>query len=188
MSREKASFNSSTAWIYGRQDGQLSNNDFSSAFNIDLLKDKHKVYYWGLASFVSSYSLRIRHQLQAGGGIGWNVINRPAAEVVISNGLLYETSRIKKTDETEESYQTVRNSLRIKHKWIINGLITFEGAHFWQPSLKKWDDYIIRSQTAIGIKLRKWLSLTGMVTYNRVARTDRENLLLNFGLVAENYF
>ncbi len=188
MNKKVMTFNSTSSWIYGRQNSVLSNNDFSSAFNADVLKNQRKIYYWGLASFLSSYSLKIKHQFQVGGGIGWNIVNKKELEVVASNGIMYETSKLTNTLKETESYQTVRNSFRLKHKWIINNIVTIEGMHFWQPSFERFDDYIVRSNAAVSVKLRRWLSLTSALTYNYISRTERENLLINFGLVAESFF
>jgi hypothetical protein len=188
VNKEKFSLNSSNAWIYGRQGSRLTNNDFTTALNLDYLKDKQRLYYWALATFTSSYSLKIDYQFQAGGGIGYNFINKEAAELVISDGLLYETSDLKLVTGEQDIYQTVRNSLRIKYRWDVNKLVVLEGMHFWQPSLQRFDDYIIRSVSSLSVKLRSWLSLTAAVTYNKLSRTDRENLLVNFGLTAEKFF
>ncbi|WP_315816647.1 DUF481 domain-containing protein [Paraflavitalea speifideaquila] len=188
VNKEKLTINSSNTWIYGRQGSRLTNNDFSTALNMDYLKNNQRLYYWGLITFTSSYSLKINHQLQAGAGIGYNFINKENAELVVSNGLLYETNNLELAQRGHDQYQTVRNSLRIKYKWVINHQVVFEGMHFWQPSLERFDDYIIRSNSALSIKLRKWLSLTTALTYNKLSRTNRENLLVNFGLSAEKYF
>ncbi|MBS1577728.1 MAG: DUF481 domain-containing protein [Bacteroidetes bacterium] len=188
VNHKKITVNTLNTWIYGQQNSRMSNNDFSSFFNFDYLKESRKIYYWGLTSFVTSYSLNINRQLQTGAGIGYNIINKKNAELVVSDGILYEASDLVKSDTVREKYQTVRNSLRIKHRWMITERVTMEGVHFWQPSFERFDDYIFRTDFSVVIKLRKWLSLTSMVTFNRISRTDRENLLINFGLIAENYF
>jgi hypothetical protein len=188
VNKEKITLNTTNMWIYGLQNQNLSNNDFSSFFNFDYLKNQRKLYWWGITSFISSYSLNIKSQLQTGAGAGYNFINNKKAELVISDGLLYESSTLKKDSGIIDKYETVRNSLRIKYRWYPGGRVSIEGVHFWQPSLKHFDDYIIRSEMSISVKLRKWLNLNSSVIYNRVSRTDRENLLINFGFVVENYF
>lgn len=188
VNKKKITLNTLNTWIYGIQNKRMSNNDFSSFFNFDYLKETRKVYYWGIASYVTSYSLNINKQFQTGVGIGYNVINRPGAELVVSSGILYETSDLVNASGVNEKYQTIRNSLRIKHRWHVSDRLKIEGVHFWQPSFERFDDYIIRTDMSIAVKLRKWLSFTSMFTYNRISRTDRENWLINFGLVAENYF
>ncbi|WP_276481135.1 DUF481 domain-containing protein [Paraflavitalea pollutisoli] len=188
VSKERFTLNSTNAWIYGRQGNNLTNNDFTSALNVDYLKNKQKLYYWGLLTFTSSYSLKIDHQFQAGAGLGYNFINTPKAELVVSDGLLYETSKLKLPAGTDFDHQTVRNSLRIKYKWLLTDIIQLDGLHFWQPSLERIDDYILRSTNSLSIKLRKWLSLTTALTYNKLSLTQRENLLVNFGITAEKFF
>lgn len=188
VNKEKFNLNSSSAWIYGRQGSTLTNNDFSTALNLDYLKNRQRLYYWALATFTSSYSLKINYQFQAGGGVGYNFINKEGAELVVSDGLLYETNDLQLPSGEQDIYQTIRNSLRIKYKWDINQLVMLEGMHFWQPSLQRFDDYIIRSVSSLSVKLRSWLSLTAALTYNKLSRTNRENLLVNFGFTAEKYF
>ena len=188
VSKKKITLNTLNTWIYGIQDTRMSNNDFSSFVNFDYLKETRKIYYWGITSYVTSYSLNIHKQFQTGAGIGYNVINRANAELVVSDGILYETSDLVNADGVNEKYQTVRNSLRIKHRWQVSDRLKVEGVYFWQPSFERFDDYIIRTDMSIAVKLRKWISLTSTFTYNRISRTNRENWLINFGLVAENYF
>jgi hypothetical protein len=186
INKKKVSLNSSNNWIYGEQDNRLTNNDFASVLNLDLFKDTRRLYYWGLASYTTSYSLKINYQFQAGAGLGLNIINKPDAELVVSNGLLYETSDLQ-LDTARDIYQTVRNSLRVKHRLTYNA-IRWDGTFFWQPSLQDIDDYILRATTTLAVKLKTWLSITGGLTYNKLSRTNRENLLINFGLVAEKYW
>lgn len=178
---------SSNNWIYGRQNSKLNNNDFSSVLNMDVLKDVQKLYYWALMSFASSYSLKINYQFQAGGGIGYNFVNKKTFELVVSDGLLFESSDLGIKDSTRVIYQALRNSLRVKHR-LQKGLITWEGTHFWQPNLSDFGDYIIRSNTTVSLRLKKWLSISGGLTFNKITRTNRENLLMNFGLTLDHYF
>lgn len=188
LNKRKITLNSSNAWIYGRQGHNLTNNDFYSGLNFDLLKNLQRLYYWGLATFTTSYSLKINHQFQAGAGIGYNVFNREDLELVISDGVLYETNDLQLNPQTRDVYQTFRNSLRVKYRWEVKNLLVLDGSHFWQPSLSGFNDYIIRSSSSLTLKLRKWLGVTTAVNYNKLSRTRRENLLINFGLTAETYF
>lgn len=185
--RKKFALNSGSSWIYGRQGSSLSNNDVSSALNFDVLKDVQKLYYWGLGNFTSSYSLKIDYQFQAGVGLGYNFSNTDKFELVVSDGVLLEASELN-LDAGKETYETIRNSLRVKHRLRISNVVTLEGSHFWQPSFSDSKDYIIRSTTGLSLRLKSWLSVSGAVTYNKYSRTDRENLLINFGFVAENVF
>ncbi|RYY61842.1 MAG: DUF481 domain-containing protein [Chitinophagaceae bacterium] len=185
--RRKFALNSNSSWIFGRQESDLSNNDISSALNFDVLKDLQRLYYWGLANFTSSYSLKVNYQFQGGVGLGYNISNTDRLELVVSDGILFEASDLD-LDTGKETYQTIRNSLRLKHRVRLSNVVSLEGSHFWQPSFSNSKDYIIRSTTGLSLKLKSWLSVTGAVTYNKYSRTDRENLLVNFGFVAENVF
>lgn len=188
LQKKHLTFTSTSGWIYGTQNSRLSNNDFNSVANMDILKNTRRLYYWALASFTSSYSLKILQQTQVGGGIGLNILNKDRLELVISDGLLYEFSNLKLDSVNRKNYQTVRNSLRIKHRFVINDVITLNGTHFWQPSLKDISDYIIRSNATLSVRLKKWLLLSSGLTYNHVSRTNRENLLFSIGIGVEKYF
>lgn len=188
IKKQRFSLNNSNNWVYGRSGTNLSNNDFFSGLNFDYLKDVQKLYYWALATFTTSYSLKINYQFQAGGGIGYNFVNRENFELVVTDGFLYEAGSIEPVPLQKDVYQTVRNSLRIKHRFNLNGVVSLNGTHFWQPSLEAIDDYIIRSITTCSIKLKKWLSISAGLTYNKVSRTNRENLLITVGVSAERYF
>jgi len=188
INRKFATLNNSNSWIYGKQGTRLTNNDVSSAVNFDILKNVQKLYYWGLLSFTSSYSLKIKYQFQVGAGLGYNIINNEKTELVISDGILFETNDLQLATGERDVYQTFRNSLRLKHHLIIKDIIVLDGSHFWQPSLSSINDYILRSNTTLSIKLRKWLSIGSTLTYNKISRTKRENLLFSFGLTAETYF
>lgn len=188
MSKKNLSFNSNASYVYGKQGDKLTNNDFTAGFNFDLFKNTRKLYYWGLANYTSSFSLNIINQFQAGIGPGYNFINKKNAELVISDGILFEAGNLRIDSASTKNYNTFRNSLRIKHRWMINDMLSWEGTYFWQPSLSHIDDYMLRLSSSLNIKLRKWLSIGSALTYNKITLTNRENLLITFGLTIEDYF
>ena len=68
--------NSSTIWLYGKQNKALSNNDFSTTMNFNLYKTFPHFYYWGFVNYNTSYSLKIKNQLLAGGRIAYNFLDK----------------------------------------------------------------------------------------------------------------
>jgi hypothetical protein len=187
--RKQISLNSSTGFIYGEQQQLLSNRDFTSALDFNHYLANRSIYFWGLASYEKNFSLKIDNRLQAGLGIGYNVVDRASAIITLSDGILYESSDLRQTTETTNGdYETLRNSFRLKFRFIIAERITIDGSDFLQHSLANRADYIIRSQTNFSLKLMKWLSFTTGITYNKISLTSRENLLINFGLSLERYF
>jgi hypothetical protein len=60
ISKKRISTNSTNSWVYGSQESGLTNNDFSSTLDFNLFKSVSKFYYWGLATYDKSYSLKIR--------------------------------------------------------------------------------------------------------------------------------
>lgn len=174
-------------WLYGSQSERVTNNDFSSSLDFNLFKTFPNFYYWGLVNYNTSYSLRIRNQLLSGAGIAYNFFDSDVAYLNLSNGLLYDASSIYVDDERVD-YQTLRNSLRLSFNFIIANLITISGTNFYQPSLNDGTDYNIRLNNSLGFRLNQWLSLTSNLTYNRVNRTNRENVLFTYGLTFQHYF
>lgn len=186
--KKSISLNNSANWIYGQQQDNLTNNDFTNTLDFNRYITK-KFYYWGLGNFDKSYSLKINSRLQSGLGLAYSFVDTTNAFINLSDGLLYESSDINRNDTTREIYNTFRNSFRLRFRFASkNELVVLDGVSFLQNSLSVKEDYIIRSLTNLSFRLRKWLSLTTSATFNKVNRTNRENLLITYGLRAEKYF
>ena len=189
IDKKKVSLNSMASHIYGKNPTSKTNDDLLAIVNLDVLKGIQKFYYWGLTSFEKSYSLKVDSRFQAGVGVGYTFVNTPNANLELSDGFLYETSNLSVTDKLgRTSYQTVRNSLRLKYRFIINQIFRFDGLHFYQPSLSDGDDYILKLNTSFSVKLYKWLNFTTAFNYNRQNITSTENLLITYGISLEKYF
>lgn len=188
VSKKITSFSTTNSWLFGNQGGVKINNDFSSALEADFLKKTNKIYYWALGTFDKSYSLKIDHRFQVGAGVGWTVVKSKNILFVLSDGFIYERADLRDAELGQLTYDTWRNSFRVKYRWDITEVIILDGSTFFQPSLSEWEDQIIRSHTSLAFKVKKWLSLTSGLTYNKVTLTGRENLLVTYGIILERYF
>jgi hypothetical protein len=175
--RKRISVNTTNGWIYGSQQTGLTNNDFTSAVDVNLLKAVQKFYYWGLVTYDKSYSLKINNRMQSGAGIGYNLFTKPNFNLILSDGLLYERTSLYDTSV----YQTVRNSFRIKYRVVIASIITLEGTNFLQQSFASEKDYIIKLNNSISLKLKNWLSFTTSIIYNKLNISKNENFLCTIG-------
>src|SRR6185312_4749773 len=188
VNKKKIGFNAGASWIYGQQDKKLSNNDVSVSSNLDFLKNVQKLYYWALLNFDESYSLKINYRFQFGVGVGYTFVNNPALNLVVSDGFLYETSDLTDPVLGKDIYQTVRNSFRVKYKWSFKNTIILQGTDFIQPSLISLKDYILKFNNQLSVKLNKWLAINAAMDYNKISRTNRENLLITYGVTIDKYF
>lgn len=188
INQKKLNFNTAASWVYGKQQKQLSNNDYSAFANLDYLKDVKQLYYWGLFNFDKSYSLKVNYRFQLGGGVAYGVLNKPDMNLSLSDGFVYESSDLTDPVIGKDIYQTVRNSFRLKLHWTYKDILAFDAAGFYQPSLASFKDYIIKSNNSLSIKLSKWLAINASVVYNKISRTNRENLLITYGLKIDKYF
>ena len=186
--KKKYALSTTNSWIYGEQRNNLSNNDYHSVVDFSLFKENRGLYFWGLANFERSYSLKINHRLQAGAGIGYYILDRDDFIIQLSDGVLYDKSDLFDTEASTNDYETYRNSFRLKLRFIFNGNITIESSDFLQHALDNRRDYVVKSNTTLGLKLKKWLAFSVALNYNKLSITDRENLLCNFGFSAEKYF
>lgn len=186
--KKTISLNFNNKWIYGKQNSRLTNNDFSSSLDFNLYKTLPHFFYWGLVNYNTSRSLRVNNQLLAGAGIAYSIYDREDAYLNISNGILFDSSDLMQDNDLRDIYQTYRNSLRLSFRFVINKIIVINSSSFYQRSLSNGDDYILKSDSGLSFKLNKWLSLTTAYNFNRVARTDRQNSLLSYGLTFERYF
>lgn len=188
INKKNKFLNSGAAWVYGRQNGRQTNNDFSSFVNFDRYGLLPHFYYWALLTYEKSYSLKVNDRFQGGGGLGYNIADKPSATLVISDGLLYEYGDLNDAGGLRNSYNAVRNSLRLKYHFVLKEIIVLDGVHYWQQSVAEGEDYILKSNSSLSVKLKKWLSITSALNYNKVNRTSSRNLLFTFGLAVEHYF
>lgn len=181
-------FNGSAKWVYGNTPEKLTNNDFTSSLDFNLNKTFPHFYYWGLLNFTTSYSLRINQQGQAGLGIAYRIIDQKNMMLSISEGVLHEQSDLVKDDNPHAVYSTFRNSLRLQYRLLHKNIVKASFIGYYQPSLEYAHDYIISTVTTVDVKVWKWLSLNATFTYNNISRTNRENVLITYGLIAERFF
>ncbi len=182
--------NASANYLYGQQDNSLKNNDFNSALDYNIRSRlAPRMYYWGLGSYEKSYSLKVNDRVQAGGGLAYSILDQGDSLFVnLSDGILYEYSGLRLGDTVNVQSSIARNSLRLRLRYRWRQRLIFESTSFLQNSLADGSDYILRSNNSVNLKLRKWLALTGALTYNRVSQTNKENLLITFGVTLEGWF
>ncbi|TDO24277.1 DUF481 domain-containing protein [Pedobacter duraquae] len=188
IKKKSISLNFNNNWIYGKQNSQLTNNDYSSTLDFNLYKTFPHFFYWGLANYNTSRSLKINNQLLAGLGVAYNIYDREEAYLNISNGILFDSSDLDLGGGLHDQYETTRNSFRLSFKFIIRKAVTLSSTSFIQNSLNDQNDYIIRSNAGLSLKLNRWISFTTAYNYNKISRTKRENTLLSYGLTFERYF
>lgn len=181
-------FNFDNNWVYGKQNSALTNNDYSSVFEVNVYETFPHFFYWGLANYNSSYSLKVNNELLTGAGIAYNILDRKNAHLNISDGVLYDASDLTLPDNSRDTYHTYRNSFRLSFKFTVDDKFELDSKSFLQNSFQNSSDYIIKSTTNFSFKLNKWLDLTTALTYNRQNRTQSENLLFTYGLTLEKYF
>jgi hypothetical protein len=175
-------------WIYGRSGGNLTNNDYSSTLQFNLYKSLPHFFYWGLASYNTSYSLKINGQALAGAGAAYSIFDRKKVFLNISDGLVFDHSDLVLPDSSRLHYQTVRNSFRIMFKFVIKDIFSIDGSDFLQNSFVRSSDYIIKSTTNVSLKLNKWINLTSSLQYNNEKRTQSSNLTFTYGLKFDRFF
>jgi hypothetical protein len=182
----KFSIQNSDGWIYGEQANVKINNDYSSVLEGDWMKNVTRFYVWGLGTFDKSYSLKINYRYQVAAGPGFTAVKNDKITLIISDGLMFEKADLIDPELGQVTYSTWRNSFRVKYHWLISNIVTFDGTGFIQPSLSQKHDNVLRYTTTLSVKLKKWLSLTSSLTYNKLTRTERENLVFTYG-IAVNY-
>lgn len=186
--KKRTTLNTVATWLYGEQGSRLTNNDFVATADFNLYRDSSNLYYWALANYTTSYSLKINNQVQTGLGLAYNFVNTASAWLNLSDGILYERSHLATGDPNRNQYHTFRNSLRLAYRFIIRKNLTVAGTNFLQSSLGNGNDYIVRTSNSLVLKLNQWISVGTTISYNQFKRTGTENLLFTYGIVAEKYF
>lgn len=188
ITQKKLELNSIANWIYGENDKKVSNNDWNALINLNCYTNFRPVYYWGLFSYNSSYSLQVNQQFQTGAGLAVKFFEGKDFSFSISDGILYEWTNITTNEGDIVEYNTWRNSLRLKVKYKYKDLANISTTFFHQPSLQIENDYILISMTSLQIKLWKWISINTQLQYNKVSRTEKENFTFSYGLSFEKSF
>lgn len=188
MKKKRSLLDFNNSWVYGAQQTGLTNNDVNSALDFNIYRYNRRLYYWGLASYVSSFSLKINNQYQAGLGLAYNILDKKDLMLNISDGIVYDQSDIYLDDSVRDKYNTFRNSLRVMLMLKYQDLIAFHGTAFYQNSFSRSTDYIIRADAGLEIKVYRWLHFTTDFVYNRFNRTQKENVLFTYGLTAVRYW
>lgn len=189
MRRSRNALKFEGSYVYGKQLGIKSNDDFNSLVDFNLFpRDSSKLYYWGLTNYDKSFSLNIIGRLQAGLGVGYIFFKSESRSLSLSNGILYENNKIELDDGTNEKNNLLRNSLRLNYRFVIKDIIVMKGSNLLQNAVGNSDDYIIRLDNSLNLTLSTWLSFRTGFTFNRNNLTGRENMLLTLGLTAEKFF
>jgi hypothetical protein len=184
----KFSFNTAISWIYGKQNKMKSNDDYYFIMDLNYRIDSSRFVVWALGNYEKSYSLQLANRAQFGSGLSYDIFNRDNNRLNISDGILYETSDVLLPDSSKNHYQTFRNSFRLKYRFQLIDRISLTGVHFIQNSLSLRNDYIVKTNLSIALKVYKWVNFTTALTYNKVNRVKRENILFTLGLSIDKRF
>lgn len=187
--KKKFALNSGVNWIYGEDQVKRTNNDYAAFVDIDVLKSHKPIYFWALANFEKSLSLKLLNRFQTGLGVGYQFKIAADKIIILSDGILYENSSLTDLDQYGRShYQTYRNSFRLKYSFTFNDRFKISGNNFLQNSLSDKTDYIIRLNNSVALKLIGALSFVSSVSYNKLNLNGNENFLFNYGLSFERFF
>ncbi len=188
--KKSAEANLTNNWIYGRQNRVLTNNDLTSTLDFGLYKTLRHFYYWGMATYNHSVPLMINHQLQAGLGPGYNIVDKKKALLTVSDGILFEVNDLYDSLYgapggnvfRRDRYNTFRNSAHLMFHWSPEDHYALDGSAFLQNSLADSRDQILRLTASGAIKLYKWISFSTSASYSKFTRTRGHNTLVTFGL------
>jgi hypothetical protein len=191
--KQSSAINFTNNWVYGKQNSQLTNNDYTSSLDIGIYKTLKHFYYWGMATYTTSVALLIHRQEQVGFGPGYNIIDKKKAALLVSDGVLYEQGDLYDSiyggsngnRYQRDIYHTFRNSFHLLIHWVIRDRYSLDGSGFLQNAYSNWNDYNLRITGGGSIRMEHWLALTAAVTYNQFTRTRSRNTFLTFGAVIQ---
>lgn len=185
--KQKVSLNTFAGWIYGENNTSRTNNDFTASLDFNIFTPNKHFYYWGLATYDKSLSLKINDRVQVGGGAAYNVVENSKLFLNLSDGIIFENNDLILPDGKRDLYTTFRNSFRLRYR-LTHKIFTLDGTHFLQNSVTDISDYVIKSVSSFSLNINQFIRFNTTLTYNKLNRTKRENLLLTLGLTLEKYF
>lgn len=188
-SKKNARLNTYVGWVYGKQIAGLTNNDFNVASDFNVYNKSQVVFIWGYGSYDKSYSLKIDSCVQIASGLGYDILKSTIFSLSLIDGLVYEFNNYAPSaDPIYNDSETFRNSFRVNYILYMNKIIKLRGRNYWQQSLESWTDYNLKFTSSLEFKIKKWLSLTIVTTYNKVNITSREKFLLTYGQTFDKSF
>jgi hypothetical protein len=186
--KKRLSCNAAAIYTFGEQNNKRTNNDITASVAANLTSSQARFSYWSQANYTSSYSLKINNQYQAGLGGVFTLLDKKAAKLTVSEGFLYESNDIFKNEADRVVYSTVRNSVKLELSANMKDRVSLNGNIFYQNSFNDGQDYILKSNLTLVMKLYKWINITAAYNYNRINITKRENVLVTYGITMERYF
>ncbi|GAB2529421.1 DUF481 domain-containing protein [Spirosoma aerophilum] len=175
---------SNPSFVYGRQNGFLSEREWFGDFRTTYRYEK-RLYYLAFGSFERSNLRQINKRWTVAGGLGYKLLNRKKAYISVTDVIMNEN-----TDFFELSdIYIVRNSVRLFGEYKFdNDRFTVTHTAFYQPALGQ---YNVRWNASLSVQV-KLTSATSLRTtlanaYESLVVPGRQNNDLRFtmGLVYE---
>lgn len=187
-------------WVYKTQNASLYQQFAGRRADQDLFS-RHYVYYrperrlypFGISYISTNFRRKLDWRAFAGGGLTWQVLNRPGQVIKISSGAVYEVSRFNGSAFSHDRYNGRDRIALWRGSFFMMGWHYLAGNTirlyydaYWQPAAGYAANY--RTQYDIGVDLPVWkgLAVTALYTFTRenvvISQVRTSDRLLTWGL------
>jgi len=170
----KNTFETNINFDYGSQDKVVNSRDFSISLRERL--------YWGpVEGFMNiqndqSLARGIDNRIMGGVGLEKQLVKKGGLALSVSDGGLFELTKF----TTRGEFSKVRNSFRVQVK--NKGKVKFKSNLMVQHNIKDLSDYIVISNTTLGMPLSSMIDFTARYSYIQETFVNKSTDFLTFGV------
>lgn len=167
---EKSSFRAKGSALYSENEDNTAANKYDIELDYNrMLNDK--IYYYTGINYVKDQLSDYDYRLNMGPGIGYKFIDTDVETVDIQGGLDYAFDKYQTGNK--EEYVAPRTELN--YKYVFNENVYFKQMVSYLVSLEDSEKFFAASESAVGVKMTKALSLGVSYRIDYVNQTEREN-------------
>jgi len=176
-------FSSSPMWMYGQQNGNITEREYAFDVHTALFYQK-KMYGIGFGEMEISRLRKIQHRYLGGLGAVYKIVDKSAVYISLSNAFVYEKTAF----YSESDIKIFRNSSRLQAIYHIgkSHICTIKNSIYYQPSLLS-NNYRWSAELSIDFPISKSLKLNTSLQniYESLVKegTKNNNFFFTIGVI-----
>ena len=167
---EKSDLRAKGSALYSENEDKTSANKYDVELDYNRMLDE-KIYYYTGINYLKDQLSDYDYRLNMGPGIGYKFIDNEQETIDIQGGLDYAFDKYEIGDK--EEYVAPRTELNYRYKFNEN--VYFKQMLSYLFSLEDEEKYFASSESAVGVKMTKALSLGVSYRIDYVNQTEKEN-------------
>lgn len=167
---EKSNFRAKGSALYSENENKTAANKYDVELDYNRMLNEKIYYYMGI-NYVKDQLSDYDYRLNMGPGIGYKFVDNDQETIDIQGGLDYAIDKYE--NGSKEEYVAPRTELNYKYRF--NESVYFKQMLSYLVSLEDSEKYFASSESSVGVKMTKALSLGVSYRVDYVNQTEKEN-------------